>query len=109
EFEFNTRKFWIHDPHLNGEWQDAHEEIGPRKGGIVGLLEWRDGPYGGMAAVPQTFDKRYFNMLMTAPQSKKLDKHLMVFLKYPRDVPKGFLEEFEKVNNGFGEFAGWQK
>src|SRR5439155_4902583 len=58
EFDFNTRKFWIHDPHLNGEWQDAHEEVGPRKGGITGLLELRDGPYGGMAVVPQTFDKR---------------------------------------------------
>ena len=32
-FEFNTRKFMIHEPTLTGEWQDAREEMGPQKGG----------------------------------------------------------------------------
>src|SRR5262245_59266843 len=72
-FEFNTRKFMIHDPTLTGEWQDAYEEPGPQKGGIYGDIEFRPGEYGGMAAVPQTFNKHYFNLFMTAPHSKKID------------------------------------
>jgi hypothetical protein len=38
-FEFNTRKFMIHEPLLTGEWQDAHEEAGPQKSGIYGDIE----------------------------------------------------------------------
>jgi RNA polymerase sigma factor (sigma-70 family) len=100
-FEFNTRQFMIHDPDLLGEWQDAHEETGPRKGGIHGDIELRAGEYMGMAAVPQTFDKRYFTLLMTALYSRKLDQHLFVLLKYPRDVPKDFVKELEQLLTGF--------
>lgn len=105
-FEFNTRKFMIHNPTLTGEWQDAYEEPGPQKGGIHGEIEIRPGEYGGMAALPQTFNKHYFSLLMTAPHSKKLDCHLMVYLKYPRDVPKAFLEEFQTLVNGFEKHVG---
>ena len=100
-FEFNTRKFMIHAPLLTGEWQDAHEEVGPQKGGIYGDLELRAGPYGGMAGVPQSFDERYFTLLLLAPYSRALDHHLYVHLKYPRDVSKGFLKEFEDLAEGF--------
>jgi hypothetical protein len=100
-FEFNTRKFMIHEALLTGEWQDAHEEPGPQKGGIFGDLELRAGEYGGMAVVPQSFDKRYFTVLLLAPYSKKLDHHLYVHLKYPRDAPKDFLKEFEVLVGGF--------
>ena len=100
-FEFNTRKFMIHAPLLTGEWQDAHEEVGPQKGGIHGTLELRAGPYGGMAAVPQSFDVRYFTLWLTAPYSRALDHHLYVHLKYPRDVPRDFLKEFEALVEGF--------
>jgi hypothetical protein len=100
-FEFNTRKFMVHEPLLTGEWQDAHEEAGPQKGGILGDLELREGQNGGMAVVPQSFDKRYFTVLLLAPYSQKLDQHLLVRLKYPRDVPKEFLKEFELLVAGF--------
>src|SRR5262245_17524463 len=52
-FEYNVRKFWIHDASLTGEWADAHEEEGPKKGGIYGDIELQGGEYMGMAAVPQ--------------------------------------------------------
>jgi hypothetical protein len=100
-FEFNTRKFMIHEPTLTGEWQDAHEEPGPQKGGIYADIELRAGQYMGMATVPQSFDKRYFTLLLTAPHSRKLDHHLYIHLKYPRDVPKDFLKEFERLVDGF--------
>lgn len=93
-FEWNARKFMIHEPLLTGEWQDAHEEPGPQKGGIYGDLELRPGDYGGQAVVPQSFDKRYFTLLLMAPYSKKLDHHLYVHLKYPRQVSGEFLKEF---------------
>ena len=99
--EFNVRKFMIHEPLLTGEWQDAHEEPGPQKGGIYADIELRAGAYGGMAAVPQSFDKRYFTLLLTASHSKKLDQHLYIHLKYPRDVPKDFLKEFRLLMDGF--------
>jgi hypothetical protein len=84
-FEFNTRTFMIHEPLLRGEWQDAREEPGPQKSGIYGDIELRAGEYGGMAIVPQSFDKRYFTLLLMAPYSKKLDHHLYIHLKYPRN------------------------
>jgi hypothetical protein len=93
-FEFNTRKFMIHEPLLTGEWQDAREEAGPQKSGIYGDIELRAGKYAGMAVTPQSFDKRYFTLLLMAPYSKKLNYHLYVHLKYPRDVPQEFLKEF---------------
>src|SRR5262249_5079835 len=70
-------------------------------GGIYADIELRAGEYGGMAAVPQSFDKRYFTLLLTAPHSRKLDHHLYIHLKYPRDVPKDFLKEFERLVDGF--------
>ena len=100
-FEFNTRKYMIHEPLLTGEWQDAHEELGPQKGGIYGDIELRPGEYGGMAAVPQSFDKRYFTLFLMAPYSKKLDYHLYIHLKYPRDATKEFLKEFGQLAEGF--------
>lgn len=100
-FEFNTRKFMIHERTWEGEWRDAFEEVGPQKGGIVGEIELCDGQYGGMAYAPQAFDKRYFTTWLLAPYSKKLDQHLYIHLKYPRDVPKEFLKEFDQLVDEF--------
>jgi len=100
-FECNTRKFLIHEPLRTGEWQDAHEQTGPQKGGIYGDIALRAGRYEGAAVVPQSFDKRYFTLLVMAPYSRKRDHHLYVHLKYPRDVPEAFLPEFERLMTGF--------
>ena len=102
-FEFNVRKYMVHEPLLTGEWQDAHEELGPQRGGIFCDMEFREGDYGGQAAVPQNFDKRYFTTLVMAPYSKKLDHHLYAHLKYPRNVAPEFLKEFEALVNRFEE------
>jgi hypothetical protein len=101
-FEFNTRKFMIHEPTRVGDkWQDAREELGPDPSGIHCDMELRQGPYRGAAVARQSFDKRYFTLLLLAPYSKKLDHHLYVQLKYPRDVHKEFLKEFERLVDGF--------
>jgi hypothetical protein len=104
-FASNTRKFMIHTALLTGEWQDAHEEVGPQKGGIHATIELRPGQYGGMAAAPQSFDYRYFTLWLDAPYSKKLDHHLYIHMKYPRDVPKEFLEGFKRLTQEFDKHA----
>jgi hypothetical protein len=98
-FEYNARKFMVHEQSLLGVWQDAFEELGPNKGGIVGDLKYEPGRYMGMAAVPQIFDKRYYLHLLTAPNSKKLDAHLWTVLKYPRNAPADFVKDFEQLVN----------
>jgi hypothetical protein len=50
--------------------------------------------------VPQTFDKRYFRVLLLAPYSPKRDAHLIVHLAYPRDVHPEFLKQFTELVNG---------
>src|SRR5262245_54311181 len=66
-FEFNTRVFSVHEPLKTGEWQDARDVRGPNRGGIRCEISVRNGRYPGAAVVPQTFDKRYFNLLVLAP------------------------------------------
>jgi hypothetical protein len=104
-FEHKARKFMVHEPTLLGEWQDAFEELGPNKGGIVGDIEYQPGPYMGMAAVPQTFDKRYYMLLLTAPSSKGLVAHLWVHLKYPRNAPAEFVKDFETLVGEFEKYV----
>lgn len=108
-FEFNVRKFMLHEPTLTGEWQDAYEDWGPQKGGIHADLELREGQYSGMAAVPQTIDKRYFTLFLTAPHSRKIDHHLYIHLKYPRNVPEVFVKEFVDLTNGFDKYVEVRK
>jgi hypothetical protein len=100
-FEFNTRKFMIHEPNLAGEWQNASEVVGPQKGGICGRLELCRGKYGAQLALPHRSDKRYFTSQLLAPYSEKWDRHLMVELMYPADVPKDFLKDFYRLVSEF--------
>src|SRR5262245_39789092 len=100
-FEFNTRKFMIHEALMTGEWQDAREEIGPQKGGVFGDIAVVSGPYEGQALLPQDFDKRYFVVWAAAPYSKKLDRHLLVHLKYSRNAPNDFRKEFAALVEKF--------
>ena len=44
-FEYDTRVFVVHKPLKNGRWQDTWEQRGPKKGGILGEIEFRRGRY----------------------------------------------------------------
>jgi hypothetical protein len=100
-FEYNTRVFLIHEPLKTGEWQDARGVRGPNRGGILCDVELRKGRYAGAAAVPQTFDKHYFNLLVAAPYSVSRDTHLYVHLYYPADARTDFLAQFSTIVEGF--------
>ncbi len=105
-FEFNVRKYMIHEPFLTGEWQDAHEEVGPQRSGIFCDMKFCRGDYiRGQAEVPQDFDKRYFITRVMAPYSKKLDHHLYVHFKYPRDVKPEFLKEVQTLIDRFDQYC----
>ena len=97
QFEYNTRIFIVHEPLKTGEWQDPREQRGPNKGGILCDMNLIRGPYMGAAMVPQTFDKRYFQVLILAPYSNLYDCHLWVAIRYPRDVSNEFLEKFQQL------------
>jgi len=101
QFQFDTRKFMVHEQTLTGRWQDAFEEVGPQKGGIWGNLEFRPGRYMGMAAVPQSFDKRYYIQYVTATYAEKVDGHIYVHLRYPRGISADFLKDFQTLVNEF--------
>src|SRR5262249_25632499 len=100
-FSFNTRTFMIHEPTLDGRWQDAWQVTGPQRGGIFGFLELRQGKYEGQAIRPCESDKRYFTALWLAPESARHDCHLDVLLRSPHDVPKGFVAEFRQLVGNF--------
>jgi hypothetical protein len=101
-FEYNTRRFMIHNLNRIGDaWQDAHEEPGPQPGGIYGDLELRPGAYTGPLALPVTFDQRYFKLYYATPYSKRLDRHLYIHLKYPERAPKDFLKDFKRLTDKF--------
>lgn len=104
-FEHDTRIFIIHDPLKTGEWQDPREVRGPKKGGIYGEIELRQGRWEGPRVVPQSFDKRYFTHLLMAPYSEKLDAHLVAHIKYPRQVPDDFLKQLTGVLNQFERYV----
>jgi hypothetical protein len=98
-FEHDTRIFIVHEPLKTGEWQDPWETRGPKRGGILCDITLQEGRYQGAAVVPQTFDKRYFQLLLMAPYSVKHDRHLIVHLSYPGNVKPEFLKEFTDLVN----------
>src|SRR5262249_51778065 len=97
-------RFMLHEQTKTGQWQDAHEMIGPQRGGVVGNMELRTGKYLGTAAVPQTFDERYFKLLVMAPYSEARAAHLYTHLLYPADASKSFLSEFTDLVTHFAKY-----
>ena len=105
-FEHDTRIYIVHEALKTGQWQDPWEERGPRMGGVHCDLSYHEGPYGGAAVAPQTFDKRYFTVLLLAPYSARLNGHLRVLLKLPANgrPPEGFREQVIAMINGFEKY-----
>ena len=104
-FEHDTRVFLVHEPLKTGDWQDPRETRGPKPGGILCDITLQKGEYRGAAVVPQTFDKRYFKVLLMASYSPKRDVHLYVHLSYPGNVGTDFLKEFADLVNGFEKYV----
>ena len=105
-FEYNTRLYVVHLPHMSGEWQDPTEERGPRDGGTLGEIELRSGEWQGQAVAPQTFDRKYYSILLMAPYFEKCDCHLYTRLFIPSLRPNAeFINEIEALINNYGAMA----
>jgi len=100
-FEADTRVFLIHHQMKTGEWQDASPTRGPKRGGILCEISLAKGRFQGAAAVPQTFDERYFKVLLLAPYSPSRDAHLIVRLSFPDGTSEEFLTRFTEAVNRF--------
>lgn len=103
-FEHNCRIYMIHNPTKTGEWQNAVEERGPKKGGIYCRIMVQKGQYEAATAAPQTIDKRYFKTLFLVAYSKRLDRHLLAWLSYPPDAPAEVIRQFTEDFNRFNDF-----
>lgn len=100
-FECDARDFMVHEPLMNGDWQDAIKERGPNRHGVVGDVEFTSGTYEGQAALPQVIDKRYFTSHVSAPYSNRLDGHLLVEIKTPANTPDGFIDKLSDLLDNF--------
>ena len=100
---FKTRKFMVHNRLKTGEWQNAVEQEGPDRGGILCSVSAAPGPWMGAAMVPQTFDYRYYQSLLLAPYSKENNCHLTAHLDYPDDIKATFLREFSTTVSQFAD------
>lgn len=102
-FESDTRLFMIHKQLKTGEWQDPWTERGPNSGGILGVIQLKEGKYSGAAELPQTFDQHYYNIIVMAPYSKKMDCYLHVHLYVPQQGKNdAFIKAFTKAVSHFG-------
>ena len=104
-FEHDTRVFIVHEAYKTGEWQDPWEERGPNPGGIHCDLVLQKGPDEGAAMLPQTFDKRYYKVLVMARYSAKHDAHIYVHLAYPQNVSSEFLRQFGTLVDDFTKYV----
>lgn len=104
-FEYNNMKFMVHLPLKTGEWQPAHEEIGPQRHGIACALSLSPGKWMGAAMMPQVFDHHYYKILGMAPYDEQKDCHLHASLSYPEsDISPGLMKEYQKLVNSFGSY-----
>jgi hypothetical protein len=111
-FQFNTQIYMRRFRDKDGQWQAPVPVRGPFVGGIWGDMALLKGRYAGDVAGaengvtsvgPQYFD--YYSRL-DAPYSKKLDRHLLVTLRFPGGTPPGFLKRFDALVKDFESYAG---
>lgn len=102
-FSADTMKFMIHMPLKTGEWQPAHEEIGPQRKGIRCCLNLSPGRWMGAAAMPQEFDHHYFKVYAMAPYSEKHNCHLHASLYYPDSVKPELLTKYTALIKAFDQ------
>jgi hypothetical protein len=107
-FEFNTQFFIMRFRDENGEWKKRVPIHGPAVGGIWCDIELLKGRYRGKipdAEEGYTGLRPEYYSRWVAPYSKKLDRHLMVTLRFPGGTPSGFLKRFDGLMKGFDGYV----
>lgn len=103
-FDHDTQIFMIRVRLKNGEFRGSRPERGPKEGGIYCEIVPQTGVYRGAAVPNQKFNRHDFTVLLLAPYSKRLDRHLHVRLFYPPDTSNEFLREFTAAVNKFSNY-----
>jgi hypothetical protein len=108
-FEVNTQIFFMRFRGDDGQWQKPVPIRGPYVGGIWCDLELVKGRYRGKlpdAEEGTTALRPEYYSRWVAPYSKKLDRHLMVALRFPGGTPTAFLKRFDALVKGFEGSVG---
>ncbi len=109
---FPKAKIKKDDNHLHVEFKSRpydipstyKTELGPDWGGILFDIDLKEGQYSGVHVVPKKFNEySYYHVMLYAPFSKKLNKHLLTRIAYPFDVPPEFLKRFTALVENFDE------
>lgn len=103
QVRLNTRKFLIHEPTMNGEWQEAFEVEGPKPKGLMARVTLAPGLYGGQAVTPQRWDKRYFVEELHTPFSRRCQAHVQATLFTPPATDPRLVQDFFALVDGFSE------
>ena len=106
-FQYNTQIFMMRFRGKDGQWQAPVEVRGPYVGGIWCDMALLKGRYAGdVAGAEEGFTRAGpdFYSRLTAPYSKKLDRHLLVTLRFPGGTPPGFLKQFDALVKDFESY-----
>jgi len=104
---YNTRQFMVHRPYKTGKWQNAKEDIGPEKGGIVLWFFITDEKYSGAAMIPlcATTDMYLFKETSIIKYSEKYNCYITAAIKAPRyDEKKELTKELIEILSNFENY-----
>ena len=108
-FQYNTQIFLMRFRDKEGQWQAPVEVRGPYVGGIWCDMALLKGRYAGdVAGAEEGYTGAgpdYYSRLI-APYSKKLDRHLLVTLRFPGGTPPEFLKRFDALVKDFESYVG---
>jgi len=111
-FEYRARDFMVHEPLMDGNWQNAQQVRGPNRNGIVCDITLYPGKYENTQWVwirdPSghrywIYDKRYYRELLFIPYSSTQNCHLYVLLRVPANASERFIEKFDDLISNFGD------
>jgi hypothetical protein len=106
--DYNTQSFVMRFRGKDGAWQKPTEVRGPYAGGVWCDMVLLKGRYAGdVAGAEEGFTAAgpdYYSRLI-APYSKKLDRHLLVTLRFPGGTPSEFLKRFDALVRDFESYV----
>ncbi len=116
--QYNTRKYSIHNPTMNGHWQDSVEEVGPQRGGIYCEIVLRVSHSKGIAfnsetqavalvdteGIPLPYYDGYFRGYHIRVNSEEKSRCIEVDLRCPQDCTREFLKEFHNLMDKFADY-----
>jgi len=93
-----TMIFTVHGHNKTGRIDEkTYQREGPNYMGFIVSLSAREGAYAGAAAVPQTFDQRYWDQYFDCPETEDGKGHYVFRFSYGSRLDKKFKEAVFKA------------